>query len=101
MNVKSLFGAVYQRVAFINTTQLCLLFCGAACIFVALQAQKRPYQRFVPISDSDGNSTVALDTKTGRACLTLPIGEFEKGSQELIAKGGSLPLCYGLYKETK
>lgn len=48
MNVKSLFGAVYRRVALINTTQLCLLLCGAAFLFVAVRIQERPYQRFVP-----------------------------------------------------
>ncbi len=69
MHVKNLFSAVYRRAALINMTQLCLLFCGAACIFVALQLQKRPYLRFVPLGGD--NVTLALDTKTGQTCARL------------------------------
>jgi hypothetical protein len=95
-NVKSLFEAIYRRVALINTTQLCLLFCGAACIFAALQIQKRPYQRFVPFSGD--NSTTAFDTKTGQACVTVP----SSITSNTTADGKQIfPYCLDLYERSK
>jgi hypothetical protein len=55
---------------------------------------ERPYQRFVPFRGD--NSSTALDTKTGQACLALPKKGIAGSAQE-----ANFPFCYDLYKETK
>jgi len=54
-----------------------------------------PYQRFVPYGD--GDITLALDTKTGQTCATVPKNA-DLGKS--IQRAG-WPFCYDLYKESK
>jgi len=70
-------------------------FVGAVCILLALSGCERPYQRFIPISSD--NSSFALDTKTGKKCLTEP------AKLDLIqqAKETGYPFCIDLYKAAK
>ena len=101
MDSKEDFGAIYRRVVQINVVQLLFLFLGAACTLAVLQFQRQPYERFVPIPSSDGGGGVALDTKTGRLCITIPVERYRESDQELLKKGGAPPFCYDLYKENK
>jgi len=70
-------------------------FVGAVCITLALSGCEHPYQRFIPISGD--NSSFALDTKTGKKCLTEPAKlDLIKQAQEV-----GYPFCLDLYKEAK
>ena len=87
MNVKNLIGRWCEQKP---TT-----FIGAVCILLALSGCEHPYHRFIPISSD--NTSFALDTKTGKKCLTEPV------KLDLIqqAKETGYPFCIDLYKETK
>ena len=68
---------------------------GAIFILLALSGCEHPYQRFIPISSD--NSSFALDTKTGKKCLTEPAKlDLIKQAQEV-----GYPFCIDLYKEAK
>lgn len=87
MNVKNLMGR--------TCGQKPTSFIGAVCILLALSGCEHPYQRFIPISSD--NTSFALDTKTGKKCLTEPV------KLDLIqqAKETGYHFCIDLYKETK
>lgn len=71
------------------------LFVGATCILLTLSGCEHSYQRFIPISGD--NSSFALDTKTGKKCLTEPAKlDLIKQAQE-----AGYPFCIDLYKEAK
>jgi hypothetical protein len=71
------------------------LVCSGVLIGFAVSGCERPYQRFIPISGD--NSSFALDTKTGKKCLTEPV------KLDLIqqAKETGYPFCIDLYKAAK
>ena len=101
MNVKSLFGAVCQRLTANSAFLCCLPLLVATCILCILafkQAQEHSYQRFVPFPGLDSIPGFALDTKTGQKCVIEP--STQEGIAKRVKEMG-LPFCLDLYKEAK
>ncbi len=57
-------------------------------ILITLSGCGHPSQRFVPV----GEGGMALDTKTGQQCFSLPKKE--------LTDPGNFPYCYDLYKDS-
>ncbi len=70
MNVKSLLGTVFRRLTAYSATNYCFLLLGALLALAINALIEQKSQRFVPFPGSGYG--VALDTKTGKSCLTDP-----------------------------
>lgn len=70
MTVKSLFEAVYRRLTAYSASHYCFLLLGALLALAINAVTEQKNQRFVPFPNSGYG--VALDTKTGKSCLTDP-----------------------------
>jgi hypothetical protein len=63
------------------------------CLLVFVSGCSHPQHRFVPMGDS---TVFALDTTTGKRCLTVPASEVSGRKSE-----DNGPYCEDLYKNSK
>jgi len=68
-------------------------FAAISVTLIALAGCCRPVQRFVPTGDG-----MALDTKTGQQCMTIPR---TADLTQQLKEGGSGVFCYDLYTGSK